>query len=133
MNKITCHFVSLLALSAGLFVMGTAYAHEGLSTEKAPDAAHAMKGELVRPTEKDAAWLAKAKAEYPMTACVVSEEKLEGGDRGLPQDFIYRESGKPDRLIRFCCRGCIKDFKKNPDKYMKALDEAAAKKATSIS
>jgi hypothetical protein len=41
--------------------------------------------------------------------------------------------GKPvvekykDREIKFCCKSCIKDFKKEPDKYVKMIDEAEAK------
>ncbi len=85
------------------------------------------KGQLVPVTEKDAAWVAQAKAEYPTTACVVSDDKL-GGDMGKPADFIYREAGKPDRLIRFCCKDCVKDFNKTPAKYLGMLDQAAAKK-----
>jgi hypothetical protein len=85
------------------------------------------KGQLVPVTEKDAAWLAKAKAEYPITTCIVSEDKL-GGDMGKPVDFIYRVEGKPDRLISFCCKDCVKDFNKDPEKYLKILDGAAKKK-----
>lgn len=84
------------------------------------------KGELVAITEKDAAWVAKAKAEYPTIACIVSEDKL-GGDMGEPVDYIYRVAGKPDRLIIFCCKDCVKDFKEDPEKYLKILDGAAKK------
>ena len=83
-------------------------------------------GQLVPVTEKDAAWLAKAKAEYPTNMCMVSGDKL-GADMGKPVDYIYRQEGKPDRLITFCCKDCVKDFNKNPAKYLKALDEATAK------
>lgn len=68
-----------------------------------------------------------AKAEYPTTDCIVSEEKL-GGDMGKPVDFIYRAEGRPDRLVTFCCKDCVKDFNKDPEKYLKVLDGAAAKK-----
>jgi len=132
MRTIIPSFVSVIALSVGLFVANVALAKEEAGKDK-PASTHATKGELIRPAEKDAAWVAKAKAEYPVSSCVVSEDKLEGGDMGPPQDFIYREAGKPDRLIRFCCKDCIKDFKKDPDKYLNALNEAAAKKAKSSS
>ena len=79
-------------------------------------------------SEADKAWLAKAKAEYPLSTCVVSGDKLEGGDMGEPIDFVYKEAGKPDRLVRFCCKGCVKTFKKNPEKFLKKIDEAAASK-----
>ena len=65
-----------LSIAAALFgaaaTASTAFAHEGHD-----------KGQLVPVTEKDAAWIAKAKAEYPTTACIVSGDKL-GGDMGSP-------------------------------------------------
>ena len=48
--------------------------------------------------------------------------------KGPPRDFIYQEAGKPDRLVRFCCAGCLKDFNKDPEKYLKMIDDAAAAK-----
>lgn len=32
------------------------------------------------------------------------------------------------RTIAFCCKDCVKDFKKDPDKFVKKLDEEAAAK-----
>jgi hypothetical protein len=63
---------------------------------------------------------------YPLTTCVVSGEALEGGDMGGPIDYIHKEEGKPDRLVRFCCSSCVKKFKKDPAKYLAKLDAAAA-------
>ena len=68
-------------------------------------------------------------AAYPLTTCVVSGDKLEAGDMGPPINYVYKEEGKPDRLVRFCCKGCIKKFKKDPAKYLKEIDDAAAAKA----
>jgi hypothetical protein len=65
-----------------------------------------------------------ATAAYPLTTCVVSGDAL--GEMGHPVDYVYQEAGKPDRLVRFCCKDCIKDFKKDPAKYLKKLDEAEA-------
>jgi hypothetical protein len=31
--------------------------------------------------------------------------------------------------IKLCCKGCLKDFNKEPAKYIKKLDEAAKKPA----
>jgi hypothetical protein len=62
-----------------------------------------------------------------MTTCVVSGDKLEGGDMGKSPEFIYRETNKPDRFLRFCCKDCVNDFKKEPAKYLTMLDETAAK------
>ncbi|MFT3868691.1 MAG: hypothetical protein QM715_09340 [Nibricoccus sp.] len=65
-------------------------------------------------------------AAYPLDTCVVSGEKL--GEMGTPIDYIHKEEGKPDRLVRFCCKMCIGKFKKDPAKYLKLIDEAAAQK-----
>ena len=65
-------------------------------------------------------------ADYPLTTCVVSGDKLDG-DMGAPFDYVYKEDGKPDRLVRFCCKNCVKDFQKDPAKYLKMIDDAAAK------
>jgi YHS domain-containing protein len=58
---------------------------------------------------------------YPLDKCVVSGEKL--GEMGKPVVYEYK-----GREIKFCCKDCIKDFKKNPDKYVKKIEEAEAKK-----
>ena len=70
-----------------------------------------------------------AKAAYPLTTCVVSSDKLEANDMGGPVDYTYKQAGQPDRLVRFCCKDCIKDFEKEPAKFLKKLDEASAAKA----
>ena len=57
---------------------------------------------------------------YPLKTCVVSGANL--GEMGAP--FVYEYEG---REIKFCCKGCLKDFKKDPAKYIKMIDEAAAK------
>jgi len=55
---------------------------------------------------------------YPLTTCVISGEKL-GGDMGDP--YVFKQDG---REVRLCCKSCLKDFKKDPAKYLKKLDEA---------
>ncbi len=49
----------------------------------------------------------------PQTLCPVLGGKI---DRSVYTDY----QGK---RIYFCCSGCIEDFKKNPDKYMKQMEE----------
>jgi YHS domain-containing protein len=71
--------------------------------------------------------ITQLKKTYPLETCVVSGDKLVAGDMGPPIDFLYEIQGKETRLVRFCCKGCIKSFKKNPDKYLKMIDEAATK------
>ena len=62
----------------------------------------------------------KGKA-YPLKTCVVSDEKL-GGDMGDP--YVFTHEG---REVKLCCKSCLKDFKKDPAKYMKKIDEAQKK------
>lgn len=62
----------------------------------------------------------KAKAEslipsYPLKTCLVSGDEL--GAMGDTINALYGE-----RLIRFCCKGCVKSFNKNPSKYLPKLD-----------
>ena len=57
---------------------------------------------------------------YTLKTCVVSGEKL--GEMGKPVVYVYE-----GREVKFCCKDCIKDFKKDPAKYVKKIDEAEAK------
>ena len=122
----TTHLLPLLALAAGLAFNATASAAPHDHAQ--PDApAQPAAGRLVEPTEKDAAWLAKARAAYPLKTCVMSKEEL--GGMGEVTEMIYRADGQPDRLVRFCCESCIKDFKKDPAAALKRIDDAATKPA----
>ena len=59
---------------------------------------------------------------YPLKTCVVSDEKF-GGDMGDP--YVFTHEG---REVKLCCEGCLKDFKKNPAKYVKKMEAAEKKK-----
>jgi hypothetical protein len=86
-------------------------------------------GALLIPLAGNAGDDKPAKDTYPLTTCVVSGEKL-GGDMGAPYIFIYKDpniKNDPGREVRLCCPMCLKDFKKDPAKYLKKIDEAAAK------
>jgi hypothetical protein len=65
---------------------------------------------------------------YTLKTCVVSGDKL--GEMGDP--FVYKYK---DREIKFCCKGCVKDFEKDPKKYVKKIEqeEAKAKNAKTVS
>jgi hypothetical protein len=65
---------------------------------------------------------AKAKP-YTLKTCPVSGEKL-GGDMGEP--YVFEQDG---RQIKLCCKSCLKDFKKNPSKYIKQIEKAEKKEA----
>lgn len=64
----------------------------------------------------DAAVIEAQKADYPLDTCVVSGDKL-GGEMGEPIDYVIGT-----RLVRFCCKGCVKMFEKNPAKYLAKID-----------
>jgi hypothetical protein len=68
-------------------------------------------------TPEDKAKASNLAKSYPLTTCVVSHDGL--GGMGETVDALYE-----GRLIRFCCKGCVKSFNKNPDKYLKELDTA---------
>lgn len=56
---------------------------------------------------------------YPLKTCVVSGEKLEG-DTGM-KTYTFVHEGQE---IKLCCKSCLKDFKKDPAKCMKKIQEA---------
>ena len=78
-------------------------------------------------TKTDAEIINAARASYPLKTCLVSNEPL--GSMGEAAGYIHRAAGKPDRVVFFCCEGCSDDFKADPAKFLKKVDEAAAKKA----
>ena len=92
----------------------------------------ALHGQLIPAKDAPADWVAKQRADYPLDTCMVSKDKLEG-DMGGPVEFVYKQEGQPDRLLRFCCKDCVKDFKKNPNKYLSEIDAEAAKRKASAS
>ena len=61
------------------------------------------------------------KADYPLTTCVISGEKL--GDHGKP--YVFEHDGTE---VQLCCKACLKDFKKDAEQHIKTIREAAGKK-----
>ena len=57
---------------------------------------------------------------YPLSICVVSGDKL--GQMGPPTVVNYQGTE-----VRFCCKDCVKDFNKDPDKYLKRLHDVEQK------
>jgi hypothetical protein len=87
-------------------------------------------GAKAKPAAKaDADVIAKARATYPLKTCLVSDEAL--GSMGEAVGYIHRAAGKPERVIFVCCEGCIDDFKAEPAKYLKKVDDAAKAKGAS--
>jgi hypothetical protein len=73
-----------------------------------------------------AGWAEDKKVEtakpYPLDKCIVSDEKL--GEMGKP--YVFTHDGQE---IKLCCKSCLKDFNKEPAKYLKKLEKAEADKA----
>ncbi len=72
--------------------------------------------------------IAKARANYPLKTCLVSDEPL--GSMGEAVAYVHRAAGQPDRVVFVCCEGCIDDFKADPAKFLKKVDAAAKAKST---
>jgi hypothetical protein len=58
---------------------------------------------------------------YPLDKCVVSDEKL--GEHGKP--YVFTHEGQE---IKLCCKDCLKDFKNEPEKYLKKIEAAGKEK-----
>ena len=55
---------------------------------------------------------------YTLKTCIVSGEKLDG-DMGKPYVFVHQ-----GQEIKLCCKSCLKDFNKEPAKYVRKLADA---------
>lgn len=60
-------------------------------------------------------------ATYPLKKCVVSDETL--GEHGKSVKVTHEGTD-----VYLCCKDCMKDFKKDPAKYVKMVKDAEAKK-----
>jgi hypothetical protein len=60
---------------------------------------------------------------YTLKKCVVSDEELD--EKGDMKPYVFTHG---DRQIKLCCESCLKDFKKDPAKYVKKI-EAEERKA----
>ena len=69
-------------------------------------------------TALEAQMVAKLKATYPLTVCPVSGEEL--GGMGASIDHMHG-----NRLVRFCCAGCVAKFEASPDQYLEKICAAA--------
>jgi hypothetical protein len=106
-------FIAMVGLT-GLVLAGTGCGdgrdHNTAATKtpaaKAPDAAAAA----VEPNAKP----------YPLKTCVVSGEEL--GKMGEPFRFVHK-----GQEIKLCCKGCEKDFNKEPEKFLQKIAAAPGK------
>ena len=67
--------------------------------------------------EIDERIIAQQAEHYPLEVCLVSGEEL--GSMGEPVDYVWH-----NRLVRFCCAGCIGDFEQAAEAHVAKLDEA---------
>lgn len=56
---------------------------------------------------------------YPRVDCVVSDEEFDSEADGGSIDFVHN-----GRLVRLCCKGCKREFDKNPAAFHAKLDNA---------
>jgi hypothetical protein len=61
---------------------------------------------------------------YPLKTCVVTDEEID--DKGDMKPYAFVHEG---REVKLCCKSCLKDFKKEPAKYMAKIEAAEKKKA----
>lgn len=54
---------------------------------------------------------------YTLKTCLVSDEKL----GGMGEPYVHKHEG---RELKFCCKGCLKDFNKDPKKFVIKLEKA---------
>lgn len=63
----------------------------------------------------DAAIIEAQRLHYPITTCIIAGGEL--GDMGDPIEMVYN-----NRLVRFCCAGCVPSFEKDPATALAKLD-----------
>ena len=69
------------------------------------------------PTEETAAVSDDA---YPLKTCVVSGEVL--GEMGKP--YVFQHEGT---TVKLCCKSCLEDFNKEPEKYISKIKEGGTR------
>ena len=96
-----------------LFFLLFAFSLSSLQAEKKKESQPALQA-LIAKTPEEKAKLEALLPSYPLKTCFVSGDKLDD-----PVDALYG-----DRLLRFCCKGCLRSFNKNPGKYLPKLESA---------
>ena len=110
----------ILSLSYSNFVL----AHEDMKHDEGMESMDHEKGSTMVHEEETQA---NSKAvEVGNKICPVSGDKIPApGEKGeMGETIKYEYNGK---IYNLCCTMCVKDFKKNPEKYSKIAEEEAAK------
>ena len=109
MLKLMCS----MAISLGLFVLaGCGDGHDHSSHDHGTPAA--------KPSETSAGPVDPNAKPYPLKTCIVSGQEL--GSMGEPLKFTYK-----GQEIKLCCKGCEKDFNKEPEKFLQKIAAASGK------
>ncbi len=113
-NKVF-HVITIIIVSMCFLAINTVFAgdHDHEKDHKGHKH-HEMK------SAKDTKAKTIIKKDYPLDTCPVSGGKL--GSMGEPVIFTYK-----GQEIKACCQGCIPVIKKNPEKYLKIIQDAFKK------
>jgi hypothetical protein len=67
----------------------------------------------------DRAWIEAQRKTYRLKTCVISDEPI-GGDPSMePYDYLYGT-----KLVRLCCKSCVRSFEKDPAANLKKIAAA---------
>lgn len=114
MTRRGCYYLELGMIKTSRSILAAVMAIGGLVSA---GAAPSTQPATTRPSES-----AATTRPYPMDVCVVSGEKLNSmGDAPVILQWQGRE-------VRFCCRDCVEEFKRDPARYLAKLDAAAKAK-----
>jgi hypothetical protein len=131
MKKLKQTFLTLgLAAATSLFLTGCkdggtaghddhGHAHSGEGHDHGSEAAatQAAAAQLTGLIEKPSAEQVAAAKPYPLAVCISSGEEL--GSMGDPVVMVYN-----GQQIKFCCSGCVDDFKADPASHIAKLTAA---------
>ena len=108
----------ILGLTILLSYSGYAFAHEGMD--------HDEHMESMMKHQDEPATTSPQAVEVGNKICPVSGDKIPApGQKGEMGEAVkYQYNGK---IYNLCCKMCIKDFKKNPEKYSKIAEDEVAK------
>jgi hypothetical protein len=90
------------------------HAHSGEGHDHGSEAAATQLTGLI---EKPSAEQVAAAKAYPLEVCIASGEEL--GSMGDPVVMVYN-----GQQIKFCCKGCVDDFKADPASHIAKLTAA---------
>jgi YHS domain-containing protein len=97
--------ISMALAIVGFLSTGYAFAHEGHDHE------------AVQAKQNTAVSKSKA-VEVGNKLCPVTGNPVNDGKMGETVKYEYK-----GRVYNLCCQMCVKDFKKNPKKYMKVAED----------